>query len=144
MDRLISEQKVLDAICKSCSVESKPNKCQYKKGLNGGCLEYETVKAIPSAEPTEEQIKAYIRKRKMVLVEDDFMKHIIKGTPQAYIYKEMTNGEVIKTVFPNGKVLDKDECIGFEIIFDDGTSYCSFFDGVWWNAPYEPQESEEE
>ena len=51
MDRLISEQAVLNAICKSCSVESKPNKCQYKKGLNGGCLEYETVKAIPSAEP---------------------------------------------------------------------------------------------
>lgn len=51
MDRLISEQAVLDAICKSCSVESKPNKCQYRKGLIGGCLEYETVKAIPSAEP---------------------------------------------------------------------------------------------
>ena len=92
--------------------------------------------AIQLAEPTEEQIKAYIRKRKMVLVEDDFMKHIIKGTPQAYIYKGMTNGEVIKTLFPNGKVLDKDECIGFEIIFDDGTSFCSFFDGLWWNSPY--------
>ena len=51
MDRLISEQVVLDAICKVCAVEVKPSECRYRKGLFGGCKEYEVIKAIPSAEP---------------------------------------------------------------------------------------------
>ena len=66
----------------------------------------------------------------------------INAIPSADPYKGITNGEVIKSLFPYGRVLNKDECIGFEIIFDDRTSYCSSFDGIWWDSPYEPQESE--
>ena len=51
MDRLISEQEALDAICKVCEVKVKPSECRYRKGLFGGCKEYEAIKAIPSAEP---------------------------------------------------------------------------------------------
>ena len=51
MDRLISEQAVINAICKVCAVEVKPSECRYSKGLFGGCKEYEAIKAIPSAEP---------------------------------------------------------------------------------------------
>lgn len=47
----ISRQAVLDAICKICAVETKPSECKYKKGLFGGCIEYEAIKVIPSAEP---------------------------------------------------------------------------------------------
>lgn len=51
MEDLISRQVVLDAICKICAVEAKPSECKYKKGLFGGCEEYEAIKVIPSAEP---------------------------------------------------------------------------------------------
>lgn len=51
MDRLISEQAVIDAVCNVCAVEVKPSECRYRKGLFGGCKEYEAIKAIPSAEP---------------------------------------------------------------------------------------------
>ena len=68
--------------------------------------------------------------------------HAISKIPSAY--EGMTNGEIIKALFPNGKVLDKDECIGFEIIFDDGTSYCSFYDGIWWNSPYSEEGGDKE
>ena len=50
MDRLISEQSVLDALCKVCEVETKPSECEYMKGLFGGCKEYEAIKAIPLVE----------------------------------------------------------------------------------------------
>ena len=47
----VSRQAVIDAICKICAVEAKPSECKYKKGLFGGCIEYEAIKVIPSAEP---------------------------------------------------------------------------------------------
>ena len=48
----------------------------------------------------------------------------------------MTNGEVLQALFPNGKVIEYDEAIGYEQMLDDKYSYCSWFDGLWWNAPY--------
>ena len=50
MDRLLSEQDVLDAICKVCVVEVKSSECRYGKGLFGGCAKYEAIKAIPSVD----------------------------------------------------------------------------------------------
>jgi len=81
--------------------------------------------AIPSAEPTEEQVKLYCRNRNLVLADSDFMVHIIKGTSKAY--KGMTNGEVVKAVFP-----DIPRTLEWHIqnVTDDD----------WWNSPYEPQE----
>jgi hypothetical protein len=52
-----------------------------------------------------------------------------------------TNGDIVKAVFPNGRVIDhEDGGIGFEIVIDKNYSFCSFFDGVWWNMPYRKEE----
>jgi hypothetical protein len=58
-------------------------------------------------------------------------------------FERMTNGEVIKALFPNGKVIECDEATGYEQMLDDENSYCSWFDSLWWNAPYK-EESEGE
>lgn len=53
-----------------------------------------------------------------------------------------TNGDMIKAMFPNGKEYDNDGDVRYEIEIDFDYSFCSYFDGVWWNAPYK-RESEE-
>lgn len=51
-----------------------------------------------------------------------------------------TNGDMIKAMFPNGKEYDTiDGDIRYEIEIDLDYSYCSYFDGVWWNAPYKKE-----
>lgn len=99
----------------------------------------EQALAIPSAEPSDEQVKEYCRRRNLVLVEDEFMTHIIKGTPQAYIYKGMTNEEVIKTVFP--KAVLHTEYDDVYLSFQQGV-YLQDKDTTWLNAPYkvEPED----
>lgn len=47
-----------------------------------------------------------------------------------------TNGDMIKAMFPNGKEYDNDGDVRYEIEIDFDYSFCSYFDGVWWNAPY--------
>ena len=49
----------------------------------------------------------------------------------------MTNGDVIQALFPNGKVIDCNESVGYEQMIDGKYSYCLWFDGLWWNAPYQ-------
>ena len=56
----------------------------------------------------------------------------------------MTNGEVIKTLFPNGKIIERDEATGYEQMLDDKCSYCSWFDGSWWNAPYKAESEDKD
>lgn len=73
MDRLVSEQAVIDAICKVCAVEIKPSECRYRKGLFGGCKEYEAIKAIPSAEPCEDAISRKALKHKLQEHHDFFV-----------------------------------------------------------------------
>lgn len=53
-----------------------------------------------------------------------------------------TNGDMIKTMFPNGKEYDNDGDVRYEIEIDFDYSYCSYFDGVWWNAPYKKEVEE--
>ena len=53
----------------------------------------------------------------------EIIKERIKAIPAAEPYEGMTNGEVVKTMFPN---IDE-----------------MWFDEDWWNSPYEPQESED-
>lgn len=45
----------------------------------------------------------------------------------------MTNGEVIKTMFPDVEVKEKNN--GYEVYFGVGTAI-QFFNHQWWNAPY--------
>jgi hypothetical protein len=89
MDRLISEQKAIEAINDYWGEMETPNIDGY---INA-------VKAIPPA------------------------------------YKGMTNGEVIKAVFPN---FHTDEMSHTVWVGYDAMS----FHRDWWDSPYEPQESE--
>ena len=50
--------------------------------------------------------------------------------------KKLTNGEMIMALFPNGKVIDRDGTIGYEILIDENYSFCSWYDGKWWKEPY--------
>ena len=63
-------------------------------------------------------------------------------------YKGMTNGEVIKMLYPQGEIVkglygisgNPLICVNLNI-----STECSemVFTEDWWNSPYEPQESEE-
>ena len=61
-------------------------------------------------------------------------KAVKNGTP---IPDNATNGDVIKALFPYGKVIERDEATGYEQMLDDKYSYCSWFDSLWWNSKYE-------
>ena len=53
-------------------------------------------------------------------------------------FKGMTNGEVIMALFPNGKFDDnEDGDCKYEIQISKDYSFCSWFDSLWWNVPYE-------
>jgi hypothetical protein len=58
------------------------------------------------------------------------------------IRDKMTNGDMIKAMFPNGKEYDNDGDVRYEIEIDFDYSFCSYFDGVWWNAPYKKEVEE--
>jgi len=63
MDKLISEQAVLDVL-------NEANRLgRFYCGKERTIAE---IKAIPPAEPTDEQVKEYCRKRNLKLVECDF------------------------------------------------------------------------
>ena len=61
MDRLISEQAVLKIIDSYIGTDPISTR----------------IKAIPSAEPSDEQIKEYCRRRCLTMITDEFMAHII-------------------------------------------------------------------
>jgi hypothetical protein len=61
------------------------------------------------------------------------------GTP---ISDNATNGDMIKAMFPNGKEYDNDGDVRYEIEIDFDYSFCSYFDGVWWNSPYKKEVEE--
>lgn len=46
---------------------------------------------------------------------------------------KMTNGDMIKAVFPEVEVKEKNN--GYEIYFGIGTAI-QFFNHQWWNSPY--------
>ena len=69
--------------------------------------------------------------RKGLLSEQDLERIVI-------IPIDATNGDVIKAMFPNGKIIKtEDGDCGYEIYLDDTYSFCSWFDGLWWNAKFE-------
>lgn len=51
----------------------------------------------------------------------------------------MTNGDVIKTMFPDVEVKEKNN--GYEVYFGVGTAI-QFFNHQWWNAPYKEIEQQ--
>ena len=69
--------------------------------------------------------------------------HVRESTEVTYqvnVPKDATNGDVIKAMFPNGKIIKtEDGDFGYEIYLDDTYSFCSWFDGLWWNAKYKKE-----
>jgi len=63
----------------------------------------------------------------------DRCEELIKAIPSAEPYKGMTNGEVIKAVFPNFHTEEMSHTVwvGYDAMS---------FHRDWWNSPYEPQE----
>ncbi len=74
---------------------------------------------------------------------------IANGTPQPKFGKWMvipipegtTNADMIKTIFPDVKVKEKNN--GYEVYFGVGTAI-QFFNHQWWNAPYKAKSEEVE
>ena len=49
--------------------------------------------------------------------------------------EEITNGDMIKAMFPNMKIDDAGNSIGYESRVND-MSYFSWFNKEWWNSKY--------
>ena len=52
------------------------------------------------------------------------------------IPKEVTNGDMIKAIFPSVDVKEKNN--GYEVYFGIGTAI-QYFNHQWWNAPYKKE-----
>lgn len=55
------------------------------------------------------------------------------------VKNDATNGDVIKTLFPNGKIWKSDNSMCLLI---DGQGDAQMFDIDWWNTPYKAERSE--
>ena len=120
MDRLISEQAVMDAINDTALYK-------YRYDL------IERIKAIPPAEPKIVPIAN-------IHFDEDKMREVCKEVAEnlvvEYDFKGKTNGEVIKAVFPN---FHTDEMSHTVWVGYDAMS----FHRDWWDSPYDPQERSE-
>lgn len=70
-----------------------------------------------------------------------FVRGIIKAMPVVNaipIPENPTNGDVIKVLFPNAKVVETNTVVGIGI---DGTTT---FNKDWWNAPYKAESEDKE
>lgn len=77
--------------------------------------------------------------------DEDWLRYIIKrGTP---LPDNATNGDVIKTLFPNATIKMKVEhgSSGWkfspQIVVEFSETERNYFDEVWWNAPYKEQKN---
>ncbi len=62
----------------------------------------------------------------------------VRPTVDAIIIPEnATNGDMIKALFPNVEVKEKNN--GYEVYFGVGTAI-QLFNNQWWNAPYDRSE----
>ena len=130
MDRLISEQAVLEVITKEFIPNYAPND-DLAIALNDSLEQIlNNIKAIPSAEPTYYPPCEDCHTK---------MNEIRKAYDKVSAYKGMTNGEVIKTIFPNAKITEKSERFPdypyVDVFFiDEYDMNC--FPRDWWNSPY--------
>ena len=79
----------------------------------------------------------------------DYSKPLLKDMPQGYITipQGATNGDMIKKMFPKGKIRREISCTSDKTVFSfpDGTYFgaeCRF-NTDWWNAPYKLSEVNE-
>lgn len=140
MDRLISENAVLDAIYgfnkhdmevlrRNIKAIPSATKCDFtcKYYSNGICLNEE--KKCLSAEPKDAIREELISKYQRIF---DFLDDIKDGViPSAF--KGLMNGEVIKMVFPNADIEYRK--ISVYVTISPLTNLV-IFDKDWWNSPY--------
>ena len=65
--------------------------------------------------------------------EGEALADINSTKPILTIPENPTNGDMIKAIFPNVEVKEKNN--GYEVYFGIGTAI-QFFNHQWWNAPY--------
>ena len=64
-----------------------------------------------------------------------------KGHGVLTIPENPTNGDIIRALFPNVEVKEKNN--GYEIYFGVGTAI-QFFNYKWWNAPYKEDKADDD
>jgi len=92
-----------------------------------------------SREAVLDGIDKYIEKAQSTGTKDDFISFAelgVKGLPSAF--EGMTNGEVIKAVFPNAEVtMPKEPLLPIStVIVDYDENYHNYYRIGWWNSPY--------
>ena len=92
-----------------------------------------------SREAVLDRIDKYIDKAQSTGTKDDFISFAelgVKALPSAF--EGMTNGEVIKAVFPNAEVtLPREPLLPIStVIVDYDENYHNYYRIGWWNAPY--------
>ena len=129
MDRLISEQAVIDKLTKLVNelevIFSDIRERLVDDSVCGLC-EYDCdhgIDGFANECPGFERDDCFKLSDKIRTEWID-----IKAIPSAEPYKGMTNGEVIKKLFPN---VDK-----YDNMLLKNHSENILFDNVWWNSPY--------
>ena len=104
--------------------------------MNDDAVSREAVIAVLDwHEHEKSEIESYIRE----IAED--IKALPPVTPkQKWIPEGATNGDVIKTMFPNAKIIEYGDCL---VDFTYQTE-SQFFTLDWWNAPYKAEGGEKE
>ena len=80
------------------------------------------------------------------LIDANATMNMIEEAPVFIIPENLTNGDVIKALFPKGKVKHEPSITHDRMVFSfpDGTYFgaeCRF-NTEWWNAPYKREENE--
>lgn len=92
-----------------------------------------------SREAVLDGIDKYIEKAQSTGTKDDFISFAelgVKGLPSAF--EGMTNGDVVKAVFPNAKVsMPKEPILPISnVIVDYDENHHNFYRWDWWDSPY--------
>ena len=57
------------------------------------------------------------------------------------LFENMTNGDIIKMMFPNAKYTENFADVEMKV-FENDTRFCSIFDRDWYDAPYKEEGAE--
>ena len=100
------------------------------------------VKAVPPVTPKSTECEDAVSREAVldlfetIMTKSEIYRAVIKLPPvtpkQRWIPEGATNGDVIKTMFPNAKITEYGDCL---VDFTYQTE-SQFFTLDWWNAPY--------
>lgn len=92
--------------------------------------DYEMIKNTTFTENTETIFRQSSEDRKLTMMLFRLLDSVTDGKP---LQEDATNGDIIKAMFPNVEVKEKNN--GYEVYFGIGTCI-QFFNYKWWNSPY--------